>query len=70
VDVIRMSRVDFQALSSTFRQFRDDLIAHVETIMEQNRLKIASQRSSEVKVAGPEELGVAEDGEEGRTTVE
>ena len=37
VDVITLSRSDFQTLSSTFKQFREDLYKHVEKISLQNK---------------------------------
>jgi NADH dehydrogenase len=66
VDVISMSRSDFNALSSTFRQFRDDLHSHVERIMKRNRMKIASggRHTEKFKAMCLEELGIDEQSQE------
>lgn len=53
VDVISLSRSDFEALSSTFRSFREDLVRHIENIMAENKAKVAhqvTQRFSKEKV--------------------
>jgi NADH:ubiquinone reductase (H+-translocating) len=43
VDCLTMSRTDFQALSSTFKKFRDDLTKHVEAISTQNKKRMSEQ---------------------------
>jgi len=63
VDVISMSRSDFQALASTFRQFREDLYSHIESMMEQNKKKIteiAKQEAHEKETRQPESSRLAE----------
>jgi NADH:ubiquinone reductase (H+-translocating) len=48
VNCLTMSRTDFQALSSTFKKFREDLTAHVEKIGEQNRNKLNAQMTKKM----------------------
>lgn len=48
VDCLTMSRTDFQALSSTFKKFRDDLTKHVEKIGEQNKERMTRQMTGKM----------------------
>lgn len=56
VDCLTMSRTDFQALSSTFKKFRDDLTKHVEKIGEQNKMRMTKQMTDRMKTGKLKEV--------------
>ncbi|MDF1663955.1 MAG: cyclic nucleotide-binding domain-containing protein, partial [Planctomycetota bacterium] len=56
VDCLTMSRTDFQALSSTFKKFRDDLTKHVEKIGEQNKMRMTKQMTDRMSTGKLKEI--------------